>query len=159
MTEQPPPRFTAEVGGKTVEPAAGWIVGRDPHDRRVARLSDGSRFLDVVVEGDGTEWFVTLRGRHLSLSVLSWRERVLAAAEASNASHGGPVAVTATLPGLVVAIQAQVGAQVAEGDPLLIIEAMKMQNEVRAPRSGTVSSVAVEAGRTVVSGQLLVRLE
>ncbi len=152
-------RLVAELDGEPVAPAAGWSVSWDPHLPHVARLSDGARFVDVVVEGQGSDWFVTLRGRRLPVRVRSWRERVIAAAEASGSAHAGPVEVTATLPGLVVAIHHDVGAQVAEGDALLTIEAMKMQNEVRAPRAGRVASVSVEAGRPVVTGQLLLRLE
>src|SRR3972149_1698095 len=51
------------------------------------------------------------------------------------------------------------GAGVAEGDALLTIEAMKMQNEVRAPRAGRVASMAVTPGQTVATGALLLRLE
>ncbi len=65
----------------------------------------------------------------------------------------------ATLPGLVVAVGVAVGDEVAEGATLLTIEAMKMQNEVRAPRAGTVIEVAVAAGQAVATGASLVRLE
>ena len=67
--------------------------------------------------------------------------------------------MTATLPGLIVAVEATEGSDVEAGDPLLTIEAMKMQNEVRAPRAGRVAAIAVAAGQTVGTGQLLLRLE
>jgi acetyl/propionyl-CoA carboxylase alpha subunit len=159
MAEEEAKPYVAELDGEPVEPAAGWSASWDPLIPHVVRLSDGTRFVEVVVEGDGPDWSVTLHGRRMPVRVLSWREQVLAAAEASGASHTGPVEVTATLPGLVVAIHHEVGAEVAQGDALLTIEAMKMQNEVRAPRSGMVASVSVEAGKPVVTGQLLVRLE
>jgi acetyl/propionyl-CoA carboxylase alpha subunit len=127
--------------------------------RGVARLSNGAMALIVVVEGSGSDWTVTLRGRRLPVTVRSWRERLLAAAEVAAAAHGGPIDVKATLPGLVVAIAAPEGTEVLEGDPLLTIEAMKMQNEVRSPRAGRVASVAVAAGQAVGTGQLLLRLE
>jgi biotin carboxyl carrier protein len=68
------------------------------------------------------------------------------------------VTVKATLPGLVVAVAVQAGVDVAEGDPLLTIEAMKMQNEVRAPRAGQIVEVSVAAGQTVATGAPLLRL-
>ena len=80
------------------------------------------------------------------------------AARASG-SGAGPIDVTATLPGLIVAVEAAEGSEVAAGDPLLTIEAMKMQNEVRAPRPGRVVAIAVAAGETVATGQILLRLE
>lgn len=159
MADERRPRYAADLDGEPAEQADGWSASWDPRQPRVARLSDGTRFIDVVAEGAGTDWFITLRGRRLPVRVLSWREQVLAAAEAETAAHSGPIDVTATLPGLVVAIHHEVGAEVAEGDSLLTIEAMKMQNEVRAPRPGKIASVSVEAGRPVVTGQLLVRLE
>ena len=125
----------------------------------LARLSwsGGSRL--VVVEGRGTHWWVTLDGRRVAVRVESWRERVLAEAEVAAGSHGGPVDITATLPGLVVAVGVAEGDEVAEGQTLLTIEAMKMQNEVRAPRAGRVGKVSVSAGTAVATGALLVRIE
>jgi biotin carboxyl carrier protein len=58
-----------------------------------------------------------------------------------------------------VSVKVVAGAQVAAGDALLTIEAMKMQNEVRAPRDGIIGQVAVEAGQPVAAGVLLLRLE
>jgi biotin carboxyl carrier protein len=113
----------------------------------------------VIVEGSGTYWFVTLRGRRVAVTVQSWRERTLAEAHAVGSGAGGPLEIRSTLPGLVVGIRVEAGAQVAAGDSLLTIEAMKMQNEVRAPRDGRVLEVAVEAGQPVAAGVLLVRLE
>jgi biotin carboxyl carrier protein len=67
--------------------------------------------------------------------------------------------VRATLPGLVVSIEVQEGDEVADGAALLTIEAMKMQNEVRAPRAGRVGAVAVAAGQAVAAGATLLRIE
>ncbi len=64
----------------------------------------------------------------------------------------------ATLPGLVVRVAVEVGDEVVEGDPLVTVEAMKMQNEIRAPRSGRVTRVEVAEGQTIASGAVLVRL-
>jgi biotin carboxyl carrier protein len=125
----------------------------------IGRATRGEEALTILVEGSGTEWTVTLRGRRIPVIVRSWRERVLAEAEVASAGHAGPVEIRATLPGLVVAIEASDGASVAEGDPLLTIEAMKMQNEVRAPRAGRVASIGVAVGETVASGQVLLRLQ
>ena len=65
----------------------------------------------------------------------------------------------ATLPGLVVAVAVEEGDEVAAGATLLTIEAMKMQNEVRAPQAGRVSAVVVIAGQTVAAGAALLRIE
>jgi biotin carboxyl carrier protein len=148
------------IGGERVELADGWSVSWLPDDPRIARLiaPDGSH-QTAVVEGSGAEWAVTIRGRRIPVLARSWRERVLAEAESAAAASGGPVAVTATLPGLVVAVAVSVGDDVGAGTALLTIEAMKMQNEVRAPRDGRVAEVAVSAGQAVATGALLLRLE
>jgi len=147
------------VAGEAAEAPEGWTVGWVDRAGGVARLSDGSRSLLAVVEGSGSSWTVTLRGRRIPVTVRTWRERVVADAESAATLHGGPIEIRATLPGLVVALALAEGAEVAEGDALLTIEAMKMQNEVRAPRAGRVASMAVTPGQTVATGALLLRLE
>jgi biotin carboxyl carrier protein len=161
MTTQLTTGYRVFVGPDGLEPetdtdsAFMWI------DRNggVARLQVGDRALTVVVEGRGSEWFVTLRGRRIPVSVRNRREQLLAEAARTSASASGPVDVNATLPGLIVAIETSEGREVAAGDPLLTIEAMKMQNEVRAPRAGRVGAIAVAPGETVATGQLLLRIE
>jgi acetyl/propionyl-CoA carboxylase alpha subunit len=147
------------VAGEPAAPLEGWRLEWLDRPHGVARLGDGERSLTVLVEGQGSEWTVTLCGRRIPVTVRSWRERVLAEAETAAGAHGGPVEVRATLPGLVIAVAVSPGDEVAEGAPLLSIEAMKMQNEVRAPRDGRVSEVAVAAGQTVATGARLIRLE
>jgi len=147
------------VAGGPVASADGWRLDWADPTRRVARLSDGHRSQLVLVEGQGTQWTVTLRGRRIPVTVQSWRERVLAEAETEGPSQAGPVEVRATLPGLIVAVSVAAGDEVDEGAALLTIEAMKMQNEVRAPRAGRVIELEVAPGQTVATGAALLRLE
>lgn len=145
------------VAGTAVTPAEGWSLRW--LDRGIAHLSDGRQVIAVLVEGSGSEWVVVLRGRRIEVTASTWRERMFAAAETAAAERGGPVQVVAALPGLVVAVSAVVGAVVAEGESLVTIEAMKMQNEMRAPRAGTVVEVEVEVGQRVRAGDPILRLE
>jgi biotin carboxyl carrier protein len=147
------------IGERTVEPAQRWRLDWDDEAAGVGRLVDGERSVPVVVEGEGPDRVVTLRGRRIAVSVRSWRERLLAEAERAAEVHAGPVTIKATLPGLVVAVEVSEGDEVEEGHPLLTIEAMKMQNEVRAPRSGRVIEIAVRSGQAVATGAALLRLE
>ncbi|HVM25917.1 MAG TPA: acetyl-CoA carboxylase biotin carboxyl carrier protein subunit [Candidatus Limnocylindrales bacterium] len=151
--------YEVRIGDRAVEPADGWRFEPDHAFRGTGRLTDGERSLAVTVEGTGADRTVTLRGRRIAVSVRSWRERLLAEAERAAQVQAGPVVVKATLPGLVVAIAVDEGDDVEEGAPLLTIEAMKMQNEVRAPRAGRVIEVGVRSGQAVATGAALLRLE
>lgn len=145
--------------GEETEPATGWKLRWVDRPEGIARLADDHRALSVVVEGGGTEWHVTLRGRRIPVSVRSWREQLLAEAARASAASGAPVELKASLPGLIMAVEIVEGSEVAAGEALLTIEAMKMQNEVRAPRAGRVATLLVKSGQTVATGQVLLRLE
>ncbi len=71
---------------------------------------------------------------------------------------GEAMSVVSQLAGTVVSIQAKVGQAVAAGEQLLVVEAMKMNTTITAPRSGTVTAIAVEAGMVIEEGQVLVTL-
>jgi biotin carboxyl carrier protein len=62
------------------------------------------------------------------------------------------------MPGLVVRLEVQEGQRVAAGAPLIVVEAMKMENELRAPRAGRVSKIHVKRGAAVERGAILVTL-
>ena len=151
--------YEIRVGGEPAEAADDWRLEWDDRRLGVARLIGPDGSLPVLVEGADSEWAVTLRGRRIPVEVRTWRERVLAEAESATRDDAGPIDVKATLPGLIVAVAVSAGDEVEEGMPLLTIEAMKMQNEVRAPRAGRVIEVVVGAGQTVATGAALLRLE
>lgn len=108
---------------------------------------NGRNVVEVVVDG----WRFELRVEDAARAGL--RER--AARDRGAAGAGGPLQVRAVIPGRVVSLSVAEGTVVAAGEPLLVIEAMKMQNELRAPRAGTVERLAVTAGATVERGDLL----
>ncbi len=70
--------------------------------------------------------------------------------------HAGPLQIKAIIPGKVVAVSVKPGDQVEAGQQLLVVEAMKMQNELRAPRDGTIERVGVAVGVNIEIGDLLV---
>ena len=72
---------------------------------------------------------------------------------------GGPSRVTAPMPGKLVRVLVTQGQDVAAGDGLVVVEAMKMENEIKAPRAGTVKDVPVREGLAVEAGALLVVVE
>jgi biotin carboxyl carrier protein len=74
-------------------------------------------------------------------------------------STGGPGVLAAPMPGTILSIEATPGQPVRRGDPLLVLEAMKMQNIIRAPADGVVAEVMAQPGQTVGFGEPLVRLD
>ena len=82
-----------------------------------------------------------------------------ARAVAGPGSFRGSGDVKAAIPGRVLRVLAAPGDAVAQGQPLVVLEAMKMENDVRAPRAGVVQSVEVAPGQAVGTGQVLLRLE
>jgi biotin carboxyl carrier protein len=138
----------------------GHEPGADPSDpaARIAALlgpprrePDGRLLREVVVDG----WRFVVEVEPARRALL--RQRAHRSAEA--ASHGGPTEVRAVIPGRVVAVAVVEGDPVAAGGELLVVEAMKMQNEVRSPRDGVVRRVAVGVGESVELGDLLVVVE
>jgi biotin carboxyl carrier protein len=83
----------------------------------------------------------------------------LRGARGAGAEASGRAQVTASMPGKVVRVLVEAGASVEAGDGLVVVEAMKMQNELKSPKSGTVVEVRAGAGATVNAGDVLVVVE
>ncbi len=115
----------------------------------VDRAGDRRRF-DVMVDG----WHFTVRAEPAARGAL--RAQASRAAAAHQA-HAG-VALRAQIPGGVIRLWVADGDQVEEGQPLLAIEAMKMENEIRAPRAGRVDSTLVGEGQLVERGEELLNI-
>ncbi len=111
-------------------------------------LPGGIRRREVIV--DGFRFEVDIESDHIA----ALRERATRGRAAS--AHGGPLDVRAIIPGKVVAVSVAAGDTVIAGQQLLVVEAMKMQNELRAPRDGTIDRVGVAPGVTIDVGDLLV---
>ena len=141
-----------DVRARLVESAAGSAAPEIRTDMQLGPVRvdprHGSRLREVVVEG----WRIEVEVEHERRAVLRERAR----RGAGVAAHGGPVEVRAIIPGRVVAVSVVVGDSVEAGQQVLVVEAMKMQNELRAPREGAVQRVGVAVGDTIEVGDLLV---
>lgn len=121
-------------------------------------LLDGRSFEVTLDEGDATR--VEVDGLTLELQVEDERRRAArAGAAGAGGAAGGAVTVGAPMPGRVVAVPVAVGDAVEKGQPVVVLEAMKMESALAAPLAGHVAEVLVSPGQTVQQRQALVRIE
>ena len=104
---------------------------------------------------DAGRRMVTVGLRHYSIEVHDPRQRRLAV---STAASLGPQVIVAPMPGRIVKVLVTKGQEIEPGAGLLVIEAMKMQNELRAPRAGRVEEIYAQEGAGVESGAKLIQL-
>jgi biotin carboxyl carrier protein len=121
-------------------------------------LMDGESFETNIYPEDG-EWEVLLRGRQFSVLVEDERDKQLRLAAGQSTLEQDSYILKAPMPGLVIDIPVADGDQVKEGDVLLILESMKMQNELKAPRAGTITRIQTEMNANVERNQILLVLE
>lgn len=121
-------------------------------------LHKDGRSLSMLVEVSNGEWLVQCDGVMWVVELEDERDRLLARfGGGSGASTGGGV-LTAPMPGLVLRILVDVGQTVVKGQGLIVLEAMKMENEIRAPADGVVTEVRAAVGTPVERGAPLVYL-
>jgi biotin carboxyl carrier protein len=147
-------RSTGEVLTDLDPPDGATIVAAPPGERPIVLPSvappsvRGRLPLEIVIAG----WRFELEVEDATIAAI--RERATAGHDA--AVHHGPTEVRAIIPGRVVAVAVMAGDAVSAGQRLLAVEAMKMENELRAPRDGTIDRVVVAVGQTVELGDPLV---
>ena len=116
----------------------------------------GSRSYEVSVEADGDRYFV----RHgAAESVVTLTDPGRAAREARGGAGAGSADVVSVMPGKVVRVLVHDGEAVEEGQGLVVVEAMKMENEIASPKAGKIGAVKVEPGQTVEAGAALIVVE
>jgi biotin carboxyl carrier protein len=122
-------------------------------------LVDG-RSHGVAARRVGKErWDVHLGGRRLQADVVDERTRVIREMTGSGGASLGPRPVVAPMPGMVVRIEVAEGDTVQAGQGVVIVEAMKMENELKVESDGVVARVHVSEGQTVEKDQLLIDLD
>jgi acetyl/propionyl-CoA carboxylase alpha subunit len=102
---------------------------------------------------------VRVRGRVVYLEMLEERRKKLKEAQATKFMDTGTLRITSPMPGKVLRILVAAGDNVAEGQGLVVVEAMKMENELKTPRAGVVKEVCVSCADSVDSGALLVVID
>jgi biotin carboxyl carrier protein len=161
-------KYTALINDKTYTIEIGAnntvLVNGEPHAVDFRSIDGTTLFSllmdngswEVLVERTGDEYRVVINGELHVVDVQDERTRKLAKAEARTAASAGEVSVKAPMPGLVRGVSVNVGDSVAAKQNIIVLEAMKMQNDLRAPRAGVVKEIRVKEGEAVNQGQVLV---
>lgn len=147
----------ARIGGGDVVPAELLEVQGSPI--RVLRLGDA---VYEVIARRGAQrgaYTVEIGASRLATEALDQRGRALRALSAATATRHGPEPIRAPMPGLVTKVLVAAGDAVRAGDSIVVMEAMKMENELRAKSDGRVRAVVVTPGTAVEKGMVLVELE
>ena len=150
------PAGTSYEGAESVQTELSDVEGSPV---RIIRV--GTQVYRVVAQkrdgrGRYTLW---VDGYRFETEALDERTRAIRDLSAASAGPSGPAPVVAPMPGLVVRINVSVGDKVEAGQGIVVMEAMKMENELRATGAGTVRSIEVAVGTAVEKGTLLVALE
>jgi biotin carboxyl carrier protein len=148
-------RVSAEVDGRSYE-----IEARSSGPGAHLLLVNGRVYecrIDAVDAGGLETIEVHIGSRAFAVTLIDpkrWRGGQSAGAHAE-----GTAQLVASMPGKIVRVLVEQGAQVAAGDAIVVVEAMKMQNEMKSPRAGTVTTLHAEAGATVNAGEVLAVIE
>lgn len=161
-------KFEVRIGGKTrvvelTQEDTCWQVGLDGKATEADALAIAPDLLSVLLDGRSYEIRVTPRpdgaitlqtaGQEFTAEVLdprAWRGRRHGGVEAE-----GRQQIAAPMPGKVVRVLVETGQKVEIGQGLVVVEAMKMQNEVRSPKSGTIERLMAKEGQPVNAGEVL----
>ena len=145
-------RFILTLDGERTEVDACF-----PEEGVLHLIRDGEAFeFDIHPRAGGQE--VTLYGTRYAAEVVDERTRALQALGMGAEGGSGAETISTSMPGKVVALLVQEGQEVSAGDGIVVVEAMKMENELRCAADGVVEAICVAVGDAVDGGTLLVRL-
>ncbi|HEY5885659.1 MAG TPA: biotin/lipoyl-containing protein [Pyrinomonadaceae bacterium] len=144
---------TAEIDGRRYELEVRESVGG------VLLIKNGTSVFRCRVEArrESGKYEVVLRGRSYPISIIDLK-RLRSAENAAGHGHG-TAEIVSPMPGKVVRVLVEQGNTVEAGAGIVVVEAMKMQNELKAPKAGIVVSINAVAGATVNSGDVLAVIE
>jgi biotin carboxyl carrier protein len=145
------PKGTVTVDGEPVAFDFGEVGGMGLYSLLVNNES-----FEALVEQSADIYKVLMRGYMYDVHVLDERSRILQRRSNLMAADTGEIAVRAPMPGLIVDVPVEVGQEVEAGEKVVILESMKMENELKTPRDGRVERVNVAKGDSVEQNQALV---
>lgn len=124
-------------------------------------LKCGNSYFEIVAAKVNNEHFsVLLNGYHFNAVVrTSLQEKAIHLLEESQAATLHQFQVKAPMPGMILKVKKQDGDTISQGESIMILEAMKMENDLRAPASGIITGISVEEGKAVEKGAILFSIE
>ncbi len=147
-----------------IDPDKGILIDGESQEIDFRRLPSGgvtsllmnNRSISAVVEEHSDRWEVLIEGELYTVQVQDERAYRLERMRSSGLTVDGEAIVSSPMPGIIVSVPVSVGDVVRRGDKVIILESMKMENELRAPCDGVVTHVHVAAGASVEKDQPLV---
>ena len=163
-------KYFVTIGGRTIEVdlhatgarVDGVEVRADlrelPGTRVRSLVADGRSLTMLAVPAEPGVWDLQVAGARHRVEVVDERTRAIRAMTGQSAAPRGPASIRAPMPGLVTRIEVAAGDAVRAGQGVVVIEAMKMENELRADADAVVERVLVEPGQAVEKGAVLVQM-
>jgi len=164
-------RYFVTIGDRTLDVELGphgVVVEGEKVDADLLEM-DGTEVRSLLLGGRSHRvlatrkekgvWGLHLSGTHLTARVVDERTRAIQEMTGSGEGATGPKALKAPMPGLVVRVEVEIGQEVVEGDGLIIMEAMKMENELRCVGGARVKAIHVQEGQAVEKDQILVEFD
>jgi acetyl/propionyl-CoA carboxylase alpha subunit len=168
-----------EVGLEVLHNQEGTIINRFDDDEAGgvthvdfapvhSNPKTGEGLYSLIANGKSYELYVepgehglriALRGNRFDINVLTEREWRLKKVAPRQSTHSGQLNIAAPMPGLVKGVLVEVGDIVSKGQRLVILEAMKMENDITSPAEGKVTRIDVEHGTIVEGGKVLISIE
>jgi pyruvate carboxylase subunit B len=142
------------IDGESVDADLAHVEGTDLRNL----LLNGESFRLLARKQHGGAWEIHLRGRRMLAEAVDERSRTIREMTAVATGPAGPKPIRAPMPGLVVKVEVDEGDRVEAGQGVVIVEAMKMENELKAEVSGIVARVHVREGQAVEQDQVLIDL-
>ncbi len=132
------------------QPGVGGTVVRGPETRVLSVVTEDGRSFEALVDREESQIEVAIGGARLRFAIGAPKTSAVPRGSAS-----GRIEVKSPMPGKVVKVLVSPGATVTAGQPVLLFEAMKMQNELRSPHDGVVAEIPVEAGQAIEARERL----
>lgn len=137
----------------------GEVIRVDDRTFRILRDGAADTVHVLAVQAEEKKVLLKVNGKKVEVALSTEMDRLLKRMGIDNQDAGKVSEIKAPMPGLIHAISVAIGDEVAKGDALLILEAMKMENVIKSPTDGKVKSIHVEVGNTVDKGKLMISFE